>query len=283
MDKPISLPWSKHEVSGSFTVFILQDCRFRAHVHAGFHEILFPVSGSCRQESGGQERTLQRGEMMFVRETDAHEMLGGDAELVNVAFQCDWLERVEELLESPGLTRRLLDPADPPVIPVPEAFGQALESDARHLLHVGGGAFGQMLFSAFLLKALALFLPVASDTHDDEANTPPWLSSMLGELQQEPHRLIDVDELVRRSGHTHAHVARTFRRYLDMTLSEFVNRRRMQIAARLLLYTQHPVAEIARHCGVASASHFSRVFSKTFGQTPQAYRQAHRGIVLPGE
>lgn len=48
---------------------------------------------------------------------------------------------------------------------------------------------------------------------------------------------------------------------------------RIEQAKQLLAAGNLPVAEVARHCGFASAFHFSRVFSRLAGQPPSRWRK----------
>jgi len=49
-------------------------------------------------------------------------------------------------------------------------------------------------------------------------------------------------------------------------------------AQRLLLYSTMPVGEAAAHLGFDDPAYFSRFFSKRAGQSPRAFRAAHRAI-----
>ncbi len=57
---------------------------------------------------------------------------------------------------------------------------------------------------------------------------------------------------------------------------------RLDRALILLARSNFSVGEVARLCGFASAFHFSRCFSETFGQSPRALRRALKnGAALP--
>lgn len=57
---------------------------------------------------------------------------------------------------------------------------------------------------------------------------------------------------------------------------KFVQSRRLQLAKRLLQQNGHDLADIAIRLGFASQSHFSDVFHRATGLTPNAYRHARR-------
>jgi transcriptional regulator GlxA family with amidase domain len=51
---------------------------------------------------------------------------------------------------------------------------------------------------------------------------------------------------------------------------------RIDMARSLLTNPATPLVEIAGICGFADQSHFSRVFARTMGTSPGAWRREHR-------
>ena len=65
------------------------------------------------------------------------------------------------------------------------------------------------------------------------------------------------------------------RRYKELTgknITDTITEARMERAAQLLKDEQHKIRSISEMVGYASAAHFSRVFKKHTGMTPQEYR-----------
>jgi AraC-like DNA-binding protein len=69
------------------------------------------------------------------------------------------------------------------------------------------------------------------------------------------------------------HFARLFRERVGQTPARYVQERRMVLAAGRLLATGDDIGRIAQDCGFANRFHFSRVFSRTMGVPPAAYRR----------
>jgi AraC family transcriptional regulator len=66
---------------------------------------------------------------------------------------------------------------------------------------------------------------------------------------------------------------RFFSYMTGMTLTEYIRRRRLTLAAQELRYGKMPVIDIAIKYGYDSATAFSRAFAKQHGITPSAYRR----------
>ena len=85
------------------------------------------------------------------------------------------------------------------------------------------------------------------------------LETLSWEVEVEPTRLV------------HA-----FRRHLDTTPADYLRHLRVDEARRLLLDTERPVADIALETGFTDQSHLTRVFRRSLGETPAAFRRRFR-------
>lgn len=73
---------------------------------------------------------------------------------------------------------------------------------------------------------------------------------------------------------TPSHFARAFRRSTGVTPHEYLLQLRIDEAKRLMLSTKLALIDIAPICGFGDQSYFTRVFSRTVGASPGAWRRA---------
>jgi len=71
------------------------------------------------------------------------------------------------------------------------------------------------------------------------------------------------------------YLTRIFKKEIGMTISDFVVGERIELAKELLLKTDKHINSIASSIGYSNFSHFSRIFKKSTGRTPQEFRQTH--------
>ena len=71
------------------------------------------------------------------------------------------------------------------------------------------------------------------------------------------------------------YLSRVYRAAYGTTLTEAIQRTRIDYACRLLLDSGLRVGEIARACGMDDADYFQQVFKRRKGLTPSAYRRLH--------
>ena len=83
---------------------------------------------------------------------------------------------------------------------------------------------------------------------------------------------LTLDAMAEVAGMNPFYFARAFRNRFGETPHQFVLRRRIDRAKRLLSETETPLVEIALSCGFASQSHFASVFHRHVGLTPSRYR-----------
>lgn len=70
------------------------------------------------------------------------------------------------------------------------------------------------------------------------------------------------------------YLSRLFKKEKGVSLNDFINTRKMEIAQSLLSDTNIPVYLVASKVGYSNFSYFSQVFKKFCGVTPQEYRQS---------
>jgi transcriptional regulator GlxA family with amidase domain len=97
---------------------------------------------------------------------------------------------------------------------------------------------------------------------------------------------LDVDDLAAAAGLSKAHFSREFKQAFGDSPHAYLLTRRLERAAALLRSTDRSVADICFSVGLQSVGSFTTSFSRTFEQSPIAYRAAHppaaRGALVPG-
>lgn len=69
-----------------------------------------------------------------------------------------------------------------------------------------------------------------------------------------------------------SYLSTIFKKETGLTLTEYVNKKRMELAMKLLETTRLQIQTIAQQCGILDVHYFSRMFKKHTGVTPKMYR-----------
>jgi AraC-like DNA-binding protein len=93
---------------------------------------------------------------------------------------------------------------------------------------------------------------------------------------------VSVADMATISGLSVSHFSREFRRSVGVAPYQYVQQRRLRLAATVVVKSAQSLADIALEMGFSDQSHFSRSFTRTFGTTPRAFRRAHAEVIPIG-
>lgn len=114
---------------------------------------------------------------------------------------------------------------------------------------------------------------LSGDSDESHRSAPRWLAQVREEIDDSRVRALRVRMLARAADVHPVHLAREFRRYFGVSVTEYMQRRRVQRAAELLADTHKPLSSLSYDAGYADQSHFCRIFKRETGMTPQAFRR----------
>ena len=107
----------------------------------------------------------------------------------------------------------------------------------------------------------------------DGARAPKWLKRVREMLEDGYLSSPSLTELAGVGGVHQVHLSREFRKHYHCTIGEFIRKRRVEHACRLLAQTDTSLSEIALTCGFSDQSHFSAMFKTHVGLTPAKFRE----------
>lgn len=116
-----------------------------------------------------------------------------------------------------------------------------------------------------------LSLCLKSSEHND-FSTPIWLHQLNNDMNSLQNAAEGIKALSRLSGKSASTISHSFKQYYGISPSQFVNEKRLQNAAKLLLTTDNEIVDIAFICGFGSVSYFYKQFNDMYKQSPLQYR-----------
>lgn len=75
-----------------------------------------------------------------------------------------------------------------------------------------------------------------------------------------------------------SYLSSIFKQETGVSISEYINKSRIEYSKKLLTTTTMPLIDIACECGFSDQSYFSRVFKKHTGESPKQYRSSRPPI-----
>jgi AraC-like DNA-binding protein len=160
-----------------------------------------------------------------------------------------------------------------------DALVSPLLRDLREKAAQGDGD----LEESFLRLASAL-VRLRSGWHGEVSRLPAVRMSTRAELYRRVHsgkqmmdellgQALTLDDIARSACLSPFHFHRVFKAVFHETPHEYLRRRRLERAARLLRETESPVTEICLDSGFESPGSFSALFRARFGASPREFRR----------
>jgi AraC family cel operon transcriptional repressor len=243
-----------------------------------FHELIWVQNGKVRLHTNAGKRDLGEGDVLFISPDQHHGLQGrGEAAIVvSLAIRPGVIKAIGSRHEDLNGVAFWGSDAEP----------TAIHRDMRQLATMNQAALQlersprrKLYLEAFLLPFLvALDRTPEGMAHD----APAWLTAACASAQNPDVFREGAAGFVAATGRAHPHVSRTMRRFMGMTPSDYINKLRMDHAARQLTGTSDPLPEIATDCGLPNLSHFHKLFLAHHGETPLRYRRARqRNLIQP--
>ena len=106
------------------------------------------------------------------------------------------------------------------------------------------------------------------------ANMAPWqVRCIQGHIAANLHTGIRIADLAGIARCSSYRIKRVFKHHFGCTPHQYLIRRRVERAQRLLILSDDSLSQIAAECGFVSQSHFSDLFHKIVGERPGRWRR----------
>ena len=104
----------------------------------------------------------------------------------------------------------------------------------------------------------------------------PLIQKVINEINLHLDSTLSLKTLAAQCYISPSYLSNVFKQETGQTLTDYISRRRMERAARLLLTTNARVAVVAEEVGILDVNYFTKMFKNATGQTPTAYRRDKR-------
>ncbi|WP_244831251.1 helix-turn-helix domain-containing protein [Caballeronia sp. TF1N1] len=163
---------------------------------------------------------------------------------------------------------------DPKLVrdPALERLGQALAVSQSEDAAVGK-VFTDSVSFAIVSRLVARHFTLADRQKREASALPAWrLNRAIEFIDAHLADSIGLADIAGSTGLTRMHFASQFRRATGMPPHEFLLRRRVEYAQRLLRESKQNMLDVALSCGFRSQAHFTTVFKRMVGDTPYCWK-----------
>ncbi len=250
---------------------------YALHTHE-FYEVFYVVKGQAMHQINGSSQVVSEGSLVFIRPKDAHHyqyLNLFDFEFINVNITCALTAQALRFLHIP---QEAFDaPALPPSIVLTGTQHAEMRSKFLDLSKIPAGPARRRCFCALFPEVLHL-LYTQGNLESAQQVVPRWLSDVLKRLDQPDCFTKGLPELLRMTPYTQEHLTRSFRKYVHMSPTAYINQKRLGYAAELLIREPLTPPQAARMAGFHNLSHFYHRFRDQYGCTPLQFSAQHRDV-----
>jgi AraC family cel operon transcriptional repressor len=242
-----------------------------------YYELHCVLKGTLKHAfADGTSQHLPIGSLLFIRPDDVHVCLAAteeECEYINIAYSVESMDALLHYLGKGFQPERLLASPYPPLYLL-------TETERRQFLHQFERIAAMPLerkeqiktgLRSILMDCLTHYFSTFTDSVDSDA--PEWLTTVYGEMFKKDNFILGTERMVEICGKSHHHVCREFKKYFQMTPTDFINSLRLNYAANMLAYSSQSVMDIAMDLHFYNLSYFHQLFKSRFGMSPVKYRK----------
>lgn len=262
------------EIGCSYRYVYSETERFRPHWHE-YYEVFLMLEGSVIHKVNGATFPLSKGSLVFVRPNDCHDYLTNkntSASFVNITYSQETVEDVLSYLGEGFLGKNLLQVPYPPDVQLSD---YEFERFNRKMQNIRALAPGDSQRRKTMLRMLLFDVLTRhfSEIDAGQEAVPLWLEEMCAAIKKNGGFTRGMDYFLSLTDRSREHVSRCMKKYMGMTVSEYINSLRLNYITNMLRNSNHDITEIIFESGFNNISWASEQFKKKYGMTMREYRK----------
>lgn len=240
-----------------------------------FFELSLVTAGKMQLEINNDAYTVESGCLMLIPPSYVHSKqdLGG-CQYMNIAFP---VRTMEEILSFLGLQEVTIEKISSDHYSHWVQISQSESYDLQKQLHrLSELPENQLHCVRAGVRYMVLdclwrwFIPRLIGTVTVEG--PVWLQDLISQLEKRENLAEGLPFMLRYSEKSQEYLCRSFQKYLSESPVTYLTRKRLDLAANLLIHTDMSPMDIAFEIGYQNGSTFYHNFTKRFGLSPGRYR-----------
>ena len=234
------------------------------NIKIGYEKFYYITDGECVIEVDGVKYTAKAGQLFFLPSKSTQSLYTEDNQTVKKYwFHCNLSCGNKNFTDLIKL---------PPNITVNKA--EYVESLFQNILAKSSDSSltAKIEQKADILKILAYYMKL-SEHSGKTINFDSRIAYVISYIEDNLCRDLSLNELSSIIGFHPSYFVRFFKNATGYTPHEFIQKKRIDKAQKMLLDETMSIQEIALNVGFADAHYFSRYFKKITGFTPKSYRR----------
>lgn len=240
------------------------------HTHDSY-EFFLIKKGRAIHIVNNDNQHLTKGSFVFIRPDDVHRydfFKSFDFQVITTGVPVAEIETAFKWLEAD--LEELLKPQLPPHIMLDGYTYTDIQLKLEFIANKKNCEERRLYFLSILPMLLYQFV-AHDETKVSSASVPNWIVELLEQMEKEENFTLGLPRMLSLANYSQEHLTREFRRYLNITPTEFINSKRMEYAAELLKSGEYTINGVCYKCGFNNLSHFYHLFKKQYYCSPKSF------------
>lgn len=248
------------------------------HSH-DYYELFLIVNGTQYLEINSKEILLKESSLGLIRPNDVHTRRFLEEGIhINIAFPTRTANSLFRYLGEGFPKENLLNPQTPPIVVLSKLEKTFVRErfEMLNFVDVSNTESTETSLRILLFELMTKYFITIPST---KMSIPAWLKTTLDEMNKLENFVVGVPFLIKTSNMTHEHLCRSFKKFLNVTPTEYINDLRLNYIANMLIHSDTEIMSIGLDAGFDNTSHFYHLFKKKFKTTPAEYRKLYSTII----
>lgn len=268
-------------------IHMYHDMNCDTHVHE-FVELIFIAEGTCEHWIDGEKYVAEKGDLIFVNygQTHAFHALTKEYQYYNILYVPQFFS--EELITSENIYDIFEIPLFREFNNLPISSTQLVRFRENEYLEIKKiveemekefsekkigyrsilNGYSRILFSKILRRIKNSDSDIELKTYIDRIT-----SECLDYINEKCFGKITLQEIAEHTFYNPAYFSRIFKEQVGVNLTDYIKKKRIGEAARLLCDSDLKIEEIMQRVGYTDKNHFYKNFKEIYDMTPASYRK----------
>lgn len=253
------------------------------HRH-NYFEIFLVINGSAIHYVNNKNFNLIKGSLVITRPEDKHcylQPMSPDFQFINLIIITDLFNQLISFIGHGFNLEKILNKKYPLQNNLSVIHFESLKATLEKLI-----AFPKSDIQRYNTAIKFTCIEILSyffykNKFDNKHLYPPWIKYLISEMHKPENYSRGLQAMYEISNYSPGHISRSFKKYLDISPSRFLNELRIQVAAQSIIYTNTHIIDICENVGFKNLSHFYHLFKTKYKMSPVQYRKSSRSMSIP--
>lgn len=244
------------------------------HTHK-FWELIYQISGTSENIVNGKKYVLYAGEVLLMKPTDKHLIIHKEKSLVRDVYASN--EKMQSIFAHFSIDFNEIFSQSNEPLKFSMDTSAILSLEERFLIYSIEHERNSWLDDIHTSAIIYILGFYVSNKLQQANPVPRWINNLIQNFSSNDYLASNVNEIIKTTNYSYGHVAREFKKYMGVSLKNYMMRIKLNRACGTLKATNRSISSIGEELGFESVNGFIQAFTAVYKCTPKQYRAKNSG------